>query len=417
MPLGAHALPCDGTRAMALPPASPPATPPRPLLLGLAYLAFVSLGLPDAVLGVAWPSLRDTFALPQAGMGAILTATAGAYFASGLLAGRLIRSLGIGLLLVASTTSVTLGLFGYTTVPSFALFLIAACFIGFGSGAIDAGLNTYAAQHFGARHMTWLHAAYSTGAAIGPVLMTATLTRGAGWRAGYDTLCSVLGLLCIAFIALSRQWDAPPAADAAEEPVALLPASAALRRPRVWLQVLLFFIYTGMEVTAGQWSYTVLTEERGLGRVAAGSWVTLYWGSLLAGRIVLGFVVERVGAVRLLRLAAGGAVVGALLFALPALPPALGLGLLGFSLAPIFPALMSETPRRVGRDVAAHAVGFQVSAATLGVAALPSLAGLLGERVGLSAVAPQILVCAVVFAGLHELLVASADRPPVPSPR
>ena len=174
-------------------PASPERARPRPALLALAYLAFVSLGLPDAVLGVAWPSLRDTFSLPQTGMGAILTATAAAYFVSGLLAGRLMRALRIGLLLAASTALVAMGLAGYTTVPLFALFLFAACFIGFGSGAIDAALNTYAAHHFGARHMTWLHAAYSVGAALGPVLLTALLARGAGWRSGYAVIGAVLG--------------------------------------------------------------------------------------------------------------------------------------------------------------------------------------------------------------------------------
>ncbi len=123
---------------------------------------------------------------------------------------------------------------------------------------------------------------------------------------------------------------------------------------------------------------------------------------------------ERLGAVRLLRLSTGLAIGGALLFALPAVPPALGLGLLGFALAPIVPALMSETPRRVGADVAAHAVGFQVSTATLGVTVLPSLAGLLGERFGLTVVAPQILVCTGVLAALHELLVSLADHPSAP---
>jgi fucose permease len=384
------------------------------VLLALAYLAFVSLGLPDAVLGVAWPSLRDTFALPQVGMGAILTASAAAYFVSGLLAGRLMRALRVGLLLAGSTALVALGLAGYATVPLFALFLFAACFIGFGSGAIDAALNTYAAHHFGARHMAWLHAAYSVGAALGPVLLTALLARGAGWRSGYAVIGAVLGVLSLTFVVMRRQWEGGPAQPGAERASPVAPARTggqALRRPRVWLQILIFFFYTGVEVTAGQWSYTVLTEGRGLRTAEAGGWVSLYWGSLLVGRILSGFVVEWMGPVRMLRLSTVLAVVGALLFALPALPPALGLGLLGFALAPIFPALMSETPRRVGSDVAAHAVGFQVSAATLGVAALPSAAGFLAERFGLGVIGPQLLLYSGVLAVLHGVLSVSADRP------
>ncbi|HYO59199.1 MFS transporter [Archangium sp.] len=399
--------------------ASIPAAP-RPALLALSYLAFVSLGLPDAVLGVAWPSIREAFTLPQAALGAALAVAASAYFLSGMFAGRFIRAAGIGTLLAASTGFVAVGVAGYAAAPAIALFLAAACLVGFGSGAVDAGLNTYAAHHFGARHMTWLHAAYSTGAALGPVLMTALLTHGVGWRAGYAVIGGVLGVLTAAFAVMRRQWDSGPGAgprtsDARDAPALaavdgaapVITAWATLHRPRVWLQIAVFFFYSGVEVTAGQWSYTVLTEARGAGTVAAGTWVSLYWGSLLAGRVVLGFVVERVGSVRLLRLGTAGAVAGALLFAVPGVPAAFGLAVLGFALAPIFPGLMAETPRRVGADAAAHAVGFQVSAATVGVAVVPSVAGLVGERLGLAAVAPLILGIAVLLAVLHETLVAT----------
>ncbi|MDC0706884.1 MFS transporter [Stigmatella sp. ncwal1] len=399
--------------------AVPSAAPPRRMLLVLAYLAFVSLGLPDAVLGIAWPSIRETFALPQAVMGALLAASASAYFLSGLLAGRFVSALGIGGLLAASTGLVTLGVTGYTLAPAFVLMVGAACIIGFGSGAVDAGLNTYAAQNFGPRHMSWLHAAYSVGAALGPMLMTTVLTAGAHWQVGYAVIAATLGLLAVAFITSRRQWGGPPALASSEAPVSPAPgagltARAVLRRPRVWLQIGLFFVYGGIEVTAGQWSYTVLTESRAVSTATAGAWVVLYWGSLLAGRILLGFVVERIGTARLLRLSSVAAMLGALLFALPGLPgvfSALGLAILGFALAPIFPGLMSETPRRVGGEAAAHSVGFQVSAATAGIAILPSSAGLLGEKMGLSAVPVFLALIAALFLVLHELLVAHADRP------
>ncbi|HEX8438118.1 MFS transporter [Archangium sp.] len=393
-------------------PLPPAATRPRPILLALAYLAFISLGLPDAVLGVAWPSIRETFGLPQAALGAVLSSAAVAYFFSGLLAGRFIGAAGIGTLLAASTGLVTLGVVGYASTPAFALMLAAACLLGFGSGAVDAGLNTYAAQNFGARHMTWLHAAYSTGATLGPVLMTATLTSGGGWRAGYAVIGGVLGLLAVTFTGMRRQWDGGPAPSArtgGEAPVPAASVWATLRRPRVWLQSAIFFFYCGVEVTAGQWSYTVLTEARGLGTVVAGTWVSLYWASLLAGRVLLGLIVERVGTVRLLRLSTLAAVAGALLFALPQVPPALGLSVLGFALAPIFPGMMAETPRRIGAEAAAHAVGFQVSAATLGVALVPSVAGLMGEWLGLAAIAPLLVLVAVLLAVHHEVLVATTS--------
>jgi fucose permease len=381
-------------------------------LLALAYLAFVSLGLPDTVLGVAWPSLRETFTLPQAMLGAPLALAATAYFLSGLLAGRLLRRWGVGLLLTLSTALVTVGIAGQTSSPAFVLFVVATCLIGFGSGAIDTGLNTYAAKNLGARHMTWLHAAYSVGAALGPAIMTALLARGAGWRTGYAVICAALGMLTVAFTVTRRRWG-----EGGNEATRANSGWAALRHPHVGLQVAVFFVYSGTEIAAGQWSYTVLTESRGVETTTAGVWVSLYWASLLAGRIVLGFVVERVGTVRLLRFGTVGAVVGTLLFAAPGLPPAVGavgLALLGFALAPIYPGLMSETPRRVGAQLAPHAVGFQVSAATLGVAVIPNVAGLLGKRFGLVAIAPMVAGCAVLLAVLHETLVATADRPTSP---
>ncbi len=391
-------------------------------LLALAYLAFVSLGLPDALLGVAWPSLRDDFGVAQALLGAPLAVTAVAYFLSGMFAGTLIEKLGIGLLLAASTVLVAAGVLGISGSPAFVFVLLAAPVVGFGSGAIDTALNTYAARNFTPKHMSWLHAAYAAGATAGPAIMTAVLAGGASWRTGYALIGTMLAALAIPFIAARRRWeddkrvepvvmDAPGNAGPVELEQPPISGFSALRNGRVWLQIALFFFYTGIEVTAGQWSYTVLTEARGVPAPAAGTWVAAYWGGLLAGRLLLGFVVERMGQVRMIRFATLGVLFSAVIFAVTrnALG-AVALPLLSFSLASIFPGLMAETPRRVGDHLAPHAVGFQVSAFTLGIALIPSAAGLLSERFGLEAVAYVIAGCAVMLVVLHERLVALADR-------
>jgi fucose permease len=393
---------------------------PSTALVLLAYLGFVSLGLPDTVLGVAWPSLRETFTLPQAALGVPLAVSAATYFASGVLAGRLVRLLGTGGLLAASTAVVAAGAAAYAAAPSFAVFLAAACVVGAGSGAVDSALNAYAAHRLGARHMTWLHAAYSTGAAIGPATMAALVASGAGWRTGYVAVAAALAALTSAFVATRRRWADGDAEDAGlpgdvgmpRERARALGGGEALRRPHVPLQIAIFFLYSGTEVAAGQWSYTVLVEARGLDAPAAGAWATAYWASLLAGRVVLGFVVERVGTVRLVRLATAAALAGATAFAVPGVPTvagSAGLCLLGFALAPVYPGLMSETPRRVGA-AAVHAIGFQVAAATAGVAVIPGAAGVLGEKLGLAAIPAAVAACALVLAALHERLVATADR-------
>lgn len=401
-----------------------PSTPsgrPRAGLLILAYLAFVSMGLPDTIFGVAWPSIRTTFGLPKAMLGAAVAATAIAYFLSGLLAGGLMGAVGLGTLLAGSTALATVGVVGYGLAPIFPLFVGAGVLVGFGSGAMDASLNTYVAKHFAPRHMSWLHAAYALGATVGPAVMTALLAAHASWRIGYWIIAAALGTLAIALGLARHRWtdgspgqqvlvDAP--VGAGPQPVEKLTAGQALRRGPVLLQIATFFLYSGVEVATGQWSYTVLTEGRGIDTGAAGTVVTLFWTSFLVGRVALGFVVERIGPVRLVRLCLGGAVVAGLVFAIPGLGlfgQAASLALLGFTIAPTYAGLMGETPRRVGEAAAGHAIGFQVSAATAGVAAIPTLAGVIGERFGLGAIPMLIAAIALLLVLLHEALIRTAD--------
>jgi fucose permease len=388
------------------------------LLLALAYLGFISLGLPDGVLGLVWPSVQELFGLASAALGAPLAVGAVTYFLSGLLAGTVTRALGIGGVLALSTALVALGIGTYASAPSFSIFLLGSAIIGFGSGGVDTGLNSYASRHFGARHMTWLHAAYSLGAACGPAIVTTLFAYGASFRVAYAVIAALLAVLATAFAFTRRRWNdrKPEPAAATAEPERLRGGTwDALSNGRVQLQALLFFVYTGIEVGAGQWSYTLLTRARGVDARTAGIYVTAYWTSLLVGRVLSGFIVERIGTVALVRLGAACAALGGALFATWTLPPlisALGLALLGLALAPIFPGLMSETPRRVGADVSPYAIGFQVSAGTAGVAVLPNLAGLGGETYGLPVTGAFIAAFAVVFWFLHELLVRVADRSP-----
>jgi fucose permease len=375
-------------------------------LLALAYLAFVSLGLPDTVIGVAWPTIRDRFGLSQAALGAALSVGVGGYALSSVLAGRLVARLGVGRLLAASCGLVALGLVGYASAPRWALFVPMAAVIGLGSGAIDSSLNGWAAHHVPVRHMNWLHACWSLGATAGPAMMTAVLARGAPYSLGYLILAGALGTMGLAFAATRRAWDDGPSAGG--PPVRNAGTWEALRSSRVRLQIALFFLYTGLEAGTGAWCFTVLREARGLDVESAGAWTAGYWGSLLAGRVVLGFAIDHIGPDRLLRSATFSAVIGTALFAASdGLPGRLGLALLGASLAPIFPTLMSRTPDRVGLHLAQHAVGFQVGAATLGSACLPAAFGLLAASLGLRAIGAALCLAAVLLLALHEVLLAS----------
>lgn len=394
------------------PQVAAPARPPRAAALAapvlvLAYVAFVSLGLPDTVLGVAWPSLRDAFRLPQAAMGAALAANVAGYAVSGLLAGRASSALGVGGVLALSTALVSTGLVGLAVAPAWPAFVLSSAVCGLGSGAVDAALNAYAATHFPPRHMNWLHACYSAGATLGPAAMTAALAT-ATYRTGYAALSLALGLLASTFVATRRRWTMPAeAADGARGSL-----SGALRLPRVWLQVAIFFLYTGLEASAGQWAFTVLREARGFALETAGTWTAAYWGSIAAGRVVFGFVVGALGPDRVVRWGTLGAVAGALLYAvLPGAAGVAGLVLLGLSLAPIFPMLMSRTPARLGPAAAPHAIGFQVAAATLGTAALPGAHGLLADALGPGALPGAHVGLAVTVA----VLCAFLRGPPTPA--
>ena len=377
----------------------------RRLLLVTAYLGFISLGLPDTLIGVAWPSVRDFFGQQQGDIAWIFFGAGASYFVSGLLTGKMLKSLGIGSLLAGSSLLVAASALGYSAAPVWALFAACALLHGLGSGAIDAGLNHYVANHFSPRHMNWLHACYGIGATLGPLIMTSMLVSLGSWRAGYATVGSLLLILTGLFIYTRKLWDTPgKTTDASSEPEASVSMLGALKHGGVWAHMLLFGIYTGLEVTVGQWSFTVMTEAREMTRETAGMWVTIYWASIATGRVVFGFIIEWLGIDLLLRLSMLAVVLGTVLFAANLPFSAAALALVGLGLASIYPCLMTCTPQRLGKARAAHAIGFQVSAAMVGAAALPSACGWLAQARGLETVTFATVAMASGLLLIHEVL-------------
>ncbi|HEX7899544.1 MAG TPA: MFS transporter [Planctomycetota bacterium] len=371
-----------------------------PALLALAFVAFVSLGLPDGVLGVAWPAVRGSFDVRMGALGALSIGLGAGYVLSSFFAGRLVSRFGVGTVLWASAGCAAAGLALHAGAPVWWLFAAGAPVIGLGSGAVDAALNVYVARTFSARQVNWLHACYSIGATLGPILMAASIQRAGSWRTGYAALGGLLLVLALLFGITRGRWGGASTSPAVEG------AGAAFRHPMVRLQMAAFFVYTGLEATLGQWAFTILTELHQVPAPRAAGEVAAYFGAIAIGRILLGFVVEKAGVDRLVRWSSWGAAAGAALFAFGPgeAARAAGLVLAGLALAPIFPCLMSRTPVRLGEERAVHAIGFQVSAATVGAALLPALGGLLGEAWGLRAVALEAAALAALFALLHERL-------------
>ncbi len=389
----------------------------RASLALLAYLAFISLGLPDGLIGVAWPSIRRDFGLPLDALGLLVGFTTAGYLSSSFLSGRILRVLPIGAVLALSTGAAATALLGYALTPSWPLLLACGFLAGLGGGAIDAGLNAYGAAHFSARTLNWLHAFFGVGTTLGPLIVTAVLNAGLAWRWSYAVVGSAQALLAVTFFVTRGRWREVATLDDSGAEVAPVRAARTrdtLRQPLVWLGMLVFFIYTGVEFVAGVWSYTLLTN-RGVPEGVAGLFVSLYWGGLTAGRVIFGVIAERVPLVLALRACMGAVLVGAFLFWLePTRVLSLaGLVMIGFFLAPIFASLISLTPARVGAAHADSAIGFQIAAAGLGGAVLVGGVGVVSRAVGLGVIGVSVVLFAALLLVLFEVLArfqASQER-------
>ena len=384
---------------------------PRRLVVAIAFAAFVSLGLPDGVLGVAWPSIRMTFGRPVSGLGSILLAVMTGYLVSSFGSGAIVARHGVGRLLAWSNALVAVSCVGYALATAWPMMLVSGLVAGLGAGAIDAGINVHAAERFSPRLVSWLHASWGAGASLGPLIMTATLGAGLAWAWGYAAVAMILAAMSLTFFATIGLWGRPrPMTGDAPAPRDFI---RTLRRPRVWAHMAVFFLYTGLEASAGQWAYSLLTEARQIPPLVAGTWVGGYWASLTAGRLVCGAAAHRFTARGLLRAAMVSALFAAALVQADRGPASTlaGLAWLGFSLAPIFPMLIASTPARLGAEHASHAIGFQVSAACLGAAAVPGAAGLIARWRGIEEI-PTVLVANVIaLLLLHEGTNAFARQP------
>ncbi len=384
----------------------------------LVFIAFVSLGLPDGLLGVAWPSIRDTFSRSLDSLGWLLFAATTGYLASSFLSGYTLSRMGVGGLLAASCALTGLSLLGYTVAGQWWMLVALAGATGLGAGAIDGGINTYVASHYGERLMHWLHASWGIGITLGPLIMTAGLQHFHAWRWGY-VIVGFAQIALGAFFALTLpQWrqEQDPSRPDHEKPLTdfRTPFRSTLSHPRVWFSVCLFFLFAGAEATAGVWTYTLLTESRSFTPRTAGILTGAFWALFTLGRIVAGLLAARLGNRCIMRACLLGAVAAAALHSWNPHPAAglAGILLIGFFVAPIFPGLVSGTSDRVGRRDAANTIGMQIGAAGLGAAAIPALAGLIAGRTSIEAIPVCLLALLASLVILDRLLTPR----PLPGP-
>ena len=382
---------------------------PRLGLVLLAFIAFVALGLPDGLLGVGWPSIRAGFAVPLDAIGLLLIASVAGYMTSSFLSGFLLARVGVGRMLAASCFLTGVALLGYTLVPQWWMMVLLGVLAGLGAGAIDAGLNTYVAAHFGEGVMQWLHACWGIGITIGPIIMTIGLTTLDTWRFAYRVVGGFQLALAACFALTLSMWSRnnAPAGGEAEKRLTdyKTPLGETLRRPQVWLSVLLFFLYVGAESSLGTWTYTLLTESRGVDKTLAGFFAGSYWFTFTIGRIAAGVIAKRAGVNKLVLGGLAGALLGAglLIWNPSEMANVAAVGLIGVSIAPIFPAMMSGTRTRVGDHDAANTIGMQMAATGLGLSVIPSLMGVLARQISLEVIPVCLLAVYIGLAGAYLL--------------
>lgn len=390
-------------------------TSQRRKALGLAFSCFVAVGITSGLLGVAWPSIRGSFGLPLDAVVFLLLASTIGFAVGSVLAGQIMSRLGLLMFLGLANAVTAVGLFTQASAPSWLVMVAAALIGGWGSGTIDTGSNIYVAGSHSVKTMNWMHASFGLGATLGPLIVTGLLGLGLSWRYGYVFVGIIHVALAIAAVFMARnvrianrELVAPPQPDRILTRARVVKT---LRLPAVWLGILLFFLYTGVEASAGQWTYTLFTESRMLSPYAAGILTSMFWAMLTIGRIFLGAGAKRIGIERLLRLSMIGTVMACALILFRNIPISfVGVALLGLSLSAIFPTLQSDTPERVGLVHAATTIGYQTGSAAVGFAVLPGLAGILGEQRGLESIAVFLFGTSVVMLVVNEIAVWAARR-------
>jgi len=376
----------------------------------LAFIAYISLGLPDGLLGVAWPSVRHDFGLNHDSLGALMMSMTAGYLLSSFFGGRLMAHFRLGSLLTASTLAAGMALLTYAAAPGWRVLVFAGVAAGLGGGGIDVSLNMYVASNHGDRLMQWLHASYGIGATLGPMIMTTAITAIGNWRWGYGIVGMLQLALTLCFLLTIPMWE-KAAGGLADFQTAASPeprytaVPETLRLPAVWLSLFLFFIYMGVEVAFGAWSYSLLTESRSVSPKLAGYWISSFWGLFTLGRISAGIFTRRIRRLRLIMGSLLAALSATIILAMDINTPfnLAAITAIGLAIAPILPALLSGTEERVGKEHAPNTIGFQIAAMSVGGAAIPSLTGIVAQQLSLEGIPIFMLILILILLAAYPL--------------
>ena len=381
------------------------------LLLAVIYISFISLGLPDALLGSAWPSMYGEFGVPVSCAGAVSMIIAVGTIISSLQSDRLTRRLGAGKVTAVSVGMTAAALFVFSASRSFLQLCFWAVPYGLGAGSVDAALNNYVALHYASRHMSWLHCMWGLGAAIGPYIMGLALSGSAGWQMGYRYISLLQIVLTAVLAATLPLWRVHQRAGGGEEQDARpLTLSQILRIPGAKEVMAAFFCYCALEQTAILWSSSYLHLHRGVPAETAAGYAGLFFLGITAGRALSGFLTMKLSDPQMIRLGQGVIALGALILLLPLhiYATLAGLALVGLGCAPIYPCIIHSTPGHFGADKSQAVIGVQMASAYVGTCLMPPLFGLVSEHLSPALFPLYLLAILAVMAFSHEALLRRA---------
>jgi len=378
------------------------------LLLAIIYIAFISLGLPDSLLGSAWPVMYPQLGVPMSYAGIITMIIAGGTIISSLLSYKLTSRLGAGFVTAISVMMTALALFGFSISNHFLLLCLWAIPYGLGAGAVDAALNNYVALHYASRHMSWLHCFWGVGASISPYIMSYCLTNGFGWHNGYRSV-SFLQIILTAMLFISLPlWKREKTSENGVSPKNASPRLMQIFKIKgVKFVLSTFFCYCALESTTGLWASSYLVNSRGIDSETAAKFASLFFLGITFGRFLSGFIADKMGDKTLIRLGTGILLLGMALLILPdasGTAALAGLVIIGFGCAPIYPSIIHSTPANFGEENSQAIIGVQMASAYLGSTFMPPVFGLIADKINIGLYPEYLILFAVLMLITSEML-------------
>jgi len=385
-------------------------------LLVIIYVAFISLGLPDSLLGSAWPAMHGSIGADVASAGIISMVIAGGTIVSSLLSDRMIRRLGTGKVTLLSVAMTAAALLGISFSESFGTVCLWAIPLGLGAGSVDAALNNFVAMHYKASHMNWLHSFWGIGASVGPVIMSFLLVYTGTWTAGYRAISYIQFALVAVLILSLPMWKKADHRDhinaeglGRQKPITI-PQLICL--PKAKPTLVAFFCYSSLEATVSLWGSSYLVLVRGIGENVAAGWISLFFIGITAGRLLSGFLSMKFAQKHLIRFGQALIAFGIVILLLPTQGSAAiaGLLLIGLGCAPIFPGLLHETPKTFGEKYSQAIMGMQMACAYAGATFMPPVFGTVGTAGGYSLFPVFLIILLAVMVGMVGIIYRKDEK-------